>query len=155
MGSITRAVEVGVPPHVAFLKFVNELSEWWPKEYTWSQSALREMRIDAKVNGLCSEIGPNGFRCDWGTVTALTDGESIQLKWQISPTRAPVPDPGNASDIRVDFVQEGSSTMVKFVHFHFENHGKGAEDYRRMMDAEPGWDYILNKYKAHCERVSK
>jgi uncharacterized protein YndB with AHSA1/START domain len=152
MEKITKKLKLGISPDIAFQKFVNELNEWWPKEYTWSQDKLKEIKIDGRKDGLCMEIGPNGFRCDWGTVIEFTDNEKIRLKWQISPKREPVPNPENASDLSVDFTQEGSSTTIKFEHFNFENHGEGSDDYRKMMDSEQGWDYILNSFKKYCEK---
>jgi hypothetical protein len=152
MEIITRRLKIGTVPEIAFKKFVNEFNEWWPKEYTWSQDKLKEIKIDKRKDGLCTEIGPNGFRCDWGTVKKYTDNEKISLKWQISPNREPIPNPDKASDLNVDFYRDGNSTTIKFEHFNFDNHGKGSEDYRKMMDSDFGWDYILKKYKEYCEK---
>lgn len=146
MKEIQKELKVAVSPEVAFRKFVNELNEWWPKEYTWSQDKLQEIRIDGRENGLCTEIGPYGFRCDWGRVTEMQENEIIALKWQIGPTREPVPDPAKASDIRVRFTREDKFTIMSFEHFNFENHGEGADEYREMMDSDKGWDYILERY---------
>lgn len=152
MEKITKRFKIKIPSEVAFQKFVYELNEWWPKEYTWSQDKLKEIKIDGRKDGLCTEIGPNGFRCDWGIVTEFTVNEKISLKWQISPKREPIPDPDKASDLNVGFLQEGSSTVIEFEHLNFDNHGEGSEDYRRMMDSEHGWDYILRNYKKYCEQ---
>lgn len=151
MEKITKELKVGIAKDKAFQKFVNELNEWWPKEYTWSQDKLKEIRINGQKDGLCTEIGPYGFRCDWGRVTELIENEKIKLKWQISPKREPVPDPGKASDIEIGFKDNKGLTTVEFVHRNFENHGEGAEDYRNMMNGEQGWVYILNAYKKYCE----
>lgn len=146
MKEIRKELKVAVSPDVAFEKFLNELNEWWPREYTWSQDKLQEIRIDGSENGLCTEIGPYGFRCDWGRVTEVKENESIALKWQIGPNREPVPDPAKASDIRISFIREGKFTIMSFEHFNFENHGEGADEYRKMMDSDQGWDYILERY---------
>lgn len=151
MERITKRLKVGISTDAAFRKFVSELNKWWPKEYTWSQDNLKEIRIDGKKNGLCTEIGPHGFRCDWGRVTELNVNKNIELKWQISPKREPVPNPDKASDIKVDFTRDGHSTTIRFEHFNFENHGEGFDDYRKIMDSEQGWDYILNNYKKYCK----
>lgn len=151
MEKITKELKVGIAKDKAFQKFVNELNEWWPKEYTWSQDKLKEIRINGQKDGLCTEIGPYGFRCDWGRVTELIENEKIKLKWQISPKREPVPDPGKASDIEIGFKDNKGLTTVEFVHRNFENHGEGAEDYRNVMNGEQGWVYILNAYKKYCE----
>lgn len=153
MKTINRELKVGVPGNRAFKKFLREFNEWWPKEYTWSQDALKEIRIDGKPDGLCTEIGPHGFRCDWGRITELVENQKIALKWQIGPMREPVPDPEKASDLEIVFEENGiSSTTIKFEHRNFENHGDGAEKYLQMMDGPQGWDYILKCYSNYCER---
>ena len=157
MKKITKGVKVSIPKDMAFRKFLNDINEWWPKEYTWSQDALEQISIDGKKDGLCTEIGPHRFRCDWGRVTELVENEQIGLKWQISPTREPIPNPEYASDIRIKFNNDGDYlTSVKFEHYNFENHGIGAEDYQEMMDSHQGWEFILDCYKKYCEkRVNK
>ncbi|MEQ8474119.1 MAG: SRPBCC domain-containing protein [Marinoscillum sp.] len=152
MEGISKSIKIGVSPEVAFQKFVKELKEWWPKEYTWSQEKLEKIQIEAKKGGLCTEIGPHGFRCDWGRVTEWTENTQIGLKWQISPKREPIPNPEKASDIKVDFVEKDHLTILDFQHFNFENHGENSDDYRKMMDSEQGWDYILNNFKTYCEK---
>ncbi|SDR72017.1 hypothetical protein SAMN04488552_0696 [Christiangramia echinicola] len=64
MERISKSLKIGIRSDLAYQKFVNEFSEWWPKEYTWSQDKLEEIKIDERKNGLCTEIGSNGFRCD-------------------------------------------------------------------------------------------
>ena len=153
MEMISKKLNIGISSEGAFSKFVYEIGKWWPKEYTWSQDKLVDMRIDGKVDGLCTETGPYGFRCDWGRVTKLEENREIGLKWQISPKREPVPDPAKASDIRVEFKEDGkSSTIMEFEHRNFENHGDGSMDYLKMMDSAQGWDYILNSFKKYCEQ---
>lgn len=152
MERISKRITIAIDPDKAFQKFVNELNEWWPKAFTWSQDKLKEIKIDGRKDGLCAEIGPNGFRCDWGTVTEFTEHQKIGIKWQISQKREPIPDPDQASDVTVDFIGEDHSTVLRFEHFNFENHGEGADDYRKMMDSEQGWDYILKIYKNYCEK---
>lgn len=151
MKSITKNIDLSIPAHLAFQKFVIDFNYWWPKEYTWSQDKLEEIRIDGKVNGLCTEIGPHGFRSDWGRVTEFRQGQYLEMKWQISPNREPVPNPDHASDLKISFRKNGDGTVVEFEHANFENHGDGAEKYRQMMDSEMGWDYILKAYQTYCE----
>ncbi len=151
MKTIIKKLNLKIPRGMAYQKFVEELNEWWPKEYTWSQESLREIKIDGKENGLCTEIGPYGFRCDWGRVTQLVENEYIKLKWQIGPTREPVPNPKNASTVKVQFLARGPfETSVELEHSNFENHGKGADEYQEMMNGERGWDYILLNYTEYC-----
>jgi|SRR5690606_7844586 Uncharacterized conserved protein len=152
MDAITENIEVSIPIQQSFDLFVNRLTLWWPPEYTWSGDKLVELRIDPIPNGLCSEIGPNGFRCDWGTVTAIAPQQHISFKWQISATRSPLPDPDGASEVQVSFRQlPGQRTLVELIHKTFSNHGEGFEAYRNAMASAHGWPYILSAFARYAE----
>ncbi len=153
MGRISKEIKVDLVTREAYEKFVTEFNEWWPKEYTWSQNMLHEISIDARIDGMCSEIGPYGFRSDWGRVTDLDEGTFIEMKWQIGPNREPVPNPDRASDILIEFTEDDEGTLIVFQHFNFGNLGEGAEEYRNLMDSEQGWDYILGCFKNYCEKI--
>lgn len=132
---------------LVFDLFVNRLCHWWPKAYTWSGDALVDIRIDAVVDGWCSETGPLGFRCDWGRVIQVATGEKLVMLWQISPARVPEPNPDKASLLQVQFDElEQGATRVTVWHTGFENHGAGAAGYARNMDSEKGWEYILQTF---------
>ena len=144
---IVRKFEMDVPLEKAFNDLVRELNNWWPKEYTWSQEGLQTISIAPYLNGLCTEIGPFGFRCDWGRVVAYEENELIRIKWQISPKRLPEPNPDKASELEFRFhAADQRKTNLEFAHKHFANHGEAAAEYQKAMESEQGWDYILNKY---------
>lgn len=149
---ISKQLILEIDLEQAFDNFWRRINEWWPKEYTWSQDQLKEIRMDGVLNGLCSEIGPHDFRCDWGRITEFSEGEVLAFKWQISLKREPIPKPEDASDVRIYFTNQDKSTVLNFEHFNFINHGESGEEYRQMMDSEYGWDYILKKFKAYCEK---
>lgn len=152
MNSISKSVEVNISTEKAFVYFIEELVNWWPREYTWSQDALVDMKIDARVNGLCSEIGPNDFRCDWGTVTAIEHQTLVAFTWQISLNRAPIPNPQKASNVKIRFHSiSGIKTHVTLEHTNFKNHGKEHERYLQAMDSGEGWSFILKRFKHYCE----
>ncbi|MGB5941799.1 MAG: SRPBCC domain-containing protein [Leeuwenhoekiella sp.] len=151
MEKIAKKLNVKIAREKAYHIFLNELGGWWPREYTWSQEKLIKIGIDPKINGLCFEIGPHGFRCDWGRVTALEENHRIKLKWQISPKREPIPNPDRASDLSIVLITNDQGTTLLFEHLNFENHGDGAKEYRNVMNGTYGWDYILGKYKKYCE----
>ncbi len=116
-------------------------------EYTWSQEALAAIGIEPRAGGSCFELGPHGFRLDWGRVLAWEPPSRLVFSWQIGPTRVPEPDPARASEVAVHFEPADGGTRVALVHRAFERHGDGAEDYRAAMYSEPGWDYILGRYR--------
>lgn len=152
MDAITKSVKFSISRKEVFRKFLHEFNAWWPKAYTWSQEKLQEIRIDAKKDGLCTEIGPFGFRCDWGRVTDLEENRLIVLKWQISPKREPIPNPEKSSTVRIEFTDDGDSTFIKLEHSHFGNHGSDSDSYKQAMNSEVGWDYILAEFKTYCEK---
>lgn len=151
MKPIEKTITVSLSHIKAFDSFISDINSWWPKKYTWSQEKLKEIRIERKTGGLCTEIGPHGFRCDWGRVIHLAENETLFVKWQIGSKREPVPDPDNASDLKISFAPNHSKTLVTLQHMNFDNHGVGAEEYRNLMNSETGWDYILSSYRSYCE----
>lgn len=152
MAAIVKKIEIPLSKYSAFEVFVNDLNGWWPKEYTWSQEKLKQILIEPEKNGLCIEIGPYNFRCDWGRVTGFEKGDRISIKWQISPQRVPVPDPDKSSDVDVVFKEKTESeTILELMHSNFENHGEGSEAYREAMNSEQGWGYILSRFVEYCK----
>jgi len=150
MEEIRKEFEMNLSKEKAFQNFIYRLNEWWPKEFTWSGKALQEIYIEQQENGHCIEIGPHDFRCDWGRVLTWNPPDKITFTWQIGPNREPQPDPEKASKVKIIFEsKEPDKTLVRVEHSGFENHGEGAEDYRKAMDSVYGWDYILNCYKQH------
>lgn len=131
----------------AFDRFVRELDAWWPREYSWSQDVLHAIGVQPRPGGLCFEIGPHDFRCDWGRVVDWTPPEQFRLAWQIGPGREPVPNPLHASSLEVSFASDGPDfTTVTLIHDAFDRHGRGAEDYRAMMASGRGWPFILQRF---------
>jgi hypothetical protein len=150
MADIKKTIVVNGSPAEAFRIFVHEIHHWWPHAYTWSQDALVEMRIEAQPGGLCTEIGPHGFRCDWGRVIQWVENEKIGFLWQISPRREPVPQPEKASEVQLSFDAQGDHSHVERMHDHFERHGEGSKQYKEMMGSAYGWPYILECYQHYC-----
>lgn len=135
----------------AFELWTAGFTSWWPAEYTWSQDVLEWIGIDPQLGGRCTERGPNGFECDWGHVTGWDPPEHVELAWQISPRREPVPDPARASRIAVRFTEQSTGTVLRFEHDRFERHGDEGATYRNALNAPEGWPYILTRY---CEAAA-
>ncbi|SCL23730.1 Uncharacterized conserved protein YndB, AHSA1/START domain [Micromonospora nigra] len=138
---------VPVPTDRAFSVFTGELTDWWVTEYTWSgPNLLAELGMEPRAGGMLYEIGPHGFRADWGRVLTWDPPRRLVFTWQIGPDRVPVPDPARASEVEVLFGPEGSGTRVEVAHRHFDRHGAAAEGYREALTA--GWHELLSRYAA-------
>jgi uncharacterized protein YndB with AHSA1/START domain len=148
---IRESIRVRVAPEVAFQRFTEEFGAWWPREFSWSQDVLEQIGMEPGEGGLLSELGPHGFRLDWGRITTWEAPRRLVFTWQITGKREPQPDPAKASEVRVHFEAEGRGTRVDVEHTAFERHGEGAREYR---DALAGaWRYALERYVAYVNRV--
>ena len=138
---------VPIAPSAAFTRFTADIQSWWPPEYTWSQDALASFGIEPHTGGFCYEIGPHGFRCDWGRVLEWDPPHRLTFTWQISPRREPVPDPSRASrvDLRFEDAGHGRTTVI-LTHSDFARHGEGASDYRDAMASPQGWPFIMQRF---------
>lgn len=61
MEKIIKKIKLEIPTDKAFQIFVNEFNEWWPREYTWSQDKLMEIKIEGRKDGLCKRLDPMDF----------------------------------------------------------------------------------------------
>ncbi|MFU8872307.1 SRPBCC family protein [Micromonospora sp. SL4-19] len=137
----------------AFAVFTGSLTDWWVREYTWSgPEALAELGIEPRAGGMLYEIGPYGFRGDWGRVLVWDPPRRLVFTWQIGPDRVPVPDPAQASEVEVVFLAEGPArTRVEVEHRSFDRHGAAAEGYREALTA--GWQELLCRYLGTVART--
>jgi uncharacterized protein YndB with AHSA1/START domain len=148
--SVRSTILVPGPPERAFSVFTRRLHNWWVKEYTWSgPDALAEIGIEPREGGMAYEIGPHGFRTDWGRVVAWQPPRRLVFVWQIGPDRAPVPDPVQASEVEVRFSPADGGTLVELEHRNFDRHGDAAEGYRQALTA--GWQELLSRYAVAVE----
>jgi len=148
MVKIRHEVQVVAGPERAFEAFTGELMNWWPADYTWSGSlALVDIGMEPGAGGLCFEIGPHGFHCDWGRVLTWDPPRRLVFTWQIGPNREPVPDPARASEVEVRF-RDGK---VEFEHRGFERYGPPGDDYRKALASPEGWPFILDRFRSYLE----
>ncbi|MFI6261496.1 SRPBCC family protein [Micromonospora sp. NPDC051006] len=146
--SLRCGLSVPVPAERAFAVFTEALTDWWVSEYTWSgPQALAELGMEPRAGGMLYEIGPYGFRADWGRVLTWDPPRRLVFTWQIGPDRSPVPDPAHASEVEVLFLaDEPEQTRLELEHRHFDRHGEAAEGYRKALTA--GWHELLSRYVA-------
>lgn len=143
--SLRTILFVPATPRQAYKAFTEGMADWWVKEYTWSgPDTLVDIGIEPRKDGMAYEIGPHGFRVDWGRVLIWEPPRRLVFTWQIGPDRTPVPDPAKASEIDARFEPEADGTRVEVEHRHFDRHGEAAEGYLRALSA--GWRELLARY---------
>ncbi len=145
---IDVSVNINANQSDAFIAFTEYFQTWWPKGYTLSKDALSEIGIEPSEGGFCFEIGPHGFRCDWGRVLEWNPAEILRFTWQLGANSAPQPNPDMASEVHVDFKKnQDGSTSVTLAHECIERHGEGAVQYRDELASEYGWPYLIKQYQ--------
>ncbi|MEV1143626.1 SRPBCC family protein [Micromonospora sp. NPDC049799] len=150
--SLRSTLLVPTTPEEAFGVFTQAMTDWWVTEYTWSgPGLLAELGMEPRPGGMLYEIGPYGFRSDWGRVLTWDPPRRLVFTWQIGADRVPVPDPARASEVEVLFHPDGPHrTRVEVEHRHFDRHGQAAEGYRQALTA--GWHELLSRYAATAVR---
>jgi uncharacterized protein YndB with AHSA1/START domain len=142
-------VSVDLPPEPAFALFTDGMTEWWPREFSWSQDRLEKMAIEPREGGFAYERGPNGFTVHWGRVITCDVPQRIVFTWQIAADRSPQPDPERASEVEVVFTgSEAGGTDVALEHRGWERHGEGAREYRDGFEAAGAWPRALESFAA-------
>jgi uncharacterized protein YndB with AHSA1/START domain len=150
---IRIAVEVDADPGGAFSTFVDRFGDWWPHANSWSGGVLEAIGIEPRVGGMCHEIGPYGFRLDWGRVIAWEPPGRLAFTWQIEMDRTPQPNPAHASEVEVTFEPIDGGTRVTLVHDAFVRHTVDGAAYRDAMASTDGWPLLLDRYVARVRRA--
>jgi uncharacterized protein YndB with AHSA1/START domain len=145
---LRSSCSVGVSVARAFEVFTEGLGTWWIREFTWSgPDALERIGVEPGVDGKCYEIGPYGFRCDWGRVLVWDPPGHLTFTWQIGPDRVPEPDPRRATEVELHFYPDGEGrTRIDLEQRGFDRHGTGGAAYREALIG--GWDQLLARYAA-------
>jgi uncharacterized protein YndB with AHSA1/START domain len=135
----------------AFEMFRHDITQWWPREFTWSGEALEALYFEGRRGGILWERGPEGFRIDIARVMRWVPPERIVLRWHVGPNKMPEPDPARAGEVEIRFVpEEPGRTRIELEHRSFSNHGAGAEGYRAQMGSTKGWPAILRAFSDRC-----
>ena len=152
--SVSCQVNVPLPVGNAFELFTDGFVSWWPRDYSYSREVLEAIVLGNMQGAWCFELGPDGFRCDWGRILKWNPPYQISFTWQITPKGVPQPDPNKASLVSVRFVERGAQeTLVELEHSFFERHGSGAAEYRAEMASEFGWPYLLELYTVVAQKT--
>ena len=146
---IKFSVSVHVSAEEAFNTFTSCFQSWWPAAYTLSQDVLVKIGIEPKEGGLCFEIGPHDFRCDWGRVIKWNPPSQLILSWQVNQNSAPEPNPAKASELHVNFVEVNGATKVEIEHHNIHRHSSGNDKYREELESEYGWPYLLSEFQKY------
>lgn len=136
---VVKSVVVACPKEKAFDTFTKRLSEWWPKDKhsvsAMDGAAARKVALDPRPGGAIWEIGADGTRHDWGSVTAYDPHDRLELAWHIA---RPVE---QATRVTVEFAAHAAGTQVTLTHDGWSVLGGEADKMRDGYNA--GWSHVF------------
>ena len=136
--AVRKTVTVDCTVEEAFRVFTTEAGSWWPVDTHSINVEVEDIVFEPGVGGTVYEIGANGERAHWATVLEWDPPHRLVLSWNILER------PGDATEVEVRFVPDGSGARVELEHRGWED----VEDDRAAKRAnyDTGWDVVLREY---------
>ena len=142
VSALRREIVVAARPDLAFEVFVNRIGQWWPLAEFSVFGADASVSFDGDD---IVEVGSDGQRSVWGSVTARRPGHELAFSWH------PGRDAERASQVTVTFEPAGEHTLVRLVHDGWEVF---AEPAAARAEYEHGWPVVLGRYGVHAATVA-
>jgi uncharacterized protein YndB with AHSA1/START domain len=155
--SISHSVVADAPQERAFYAFAQQMTSWWPRQYTWSGENFGHIVLDPELGSRWYEVDAAGAeQPTWGTLMAWEPPSRLALTWMIGAKREPETDPSHASQVEVTFMEETpGKTRVSVTHSGFKHHGEAWESYRDGMSGAEGWPRILESFAEYAGQQMK
>ena len=146
---VRRQVVVEAPIEQAFTVFTQRFGDFKPREHNLLSVPITETVFEPKVGGHIVDRGADGSECRWARILAYEPPNRVVFSWDISPRWQLETDPGNASEVEVQFVAETPQrTRVELEHRHLDRHGDGWQGVRDGVAHDAGWLLYLDRYAA-------
>jgi uncharacterized protein YndB with AHSA1/START domain len=144
---VRHEVVVRGTPAEAFAAFTERMDEIKPKEHNMLGSPIVSTTFEPRVGGRIFDRGEDGSECRWARILAFDPPNRLVFSWDIGPTWQLESDPGNASEVEVQFIPDGPDrTRVALEHRHFDRHGPGWPAVRDGVADEQGWPLYLARF---------
>jgi uncharacterized protein YndB with AHSA1/START domain len=149
---VRRQIVVQAPIEQAFTAFTQRFGDFKPPEHNLLGVPIAETVFDPRVGGSITDRGADGSECPWATVLAYEPPTRVVFSWNISPRWQLETDPGNTSEVEVQFIADGPDrTRVELEHRNLDRHGAGWESVRDGVADDQGWPLYLDRYAALLE----
>jgi len=141
---VEQRIVVRLAPADAFELFTRGLARWWPfKGHSCSEDA-QDVLFEGHVGGAVTEIGADGSRHTWGTLTAWDPPSAFAMTWH------PGQDAARATQLSIRFTAVATGCEVHLVHGGWDVLGDGAEATRGNYDQ--GWAWVLGHFVQRAGR---
>jgi Activator of Hsp90 ATPase homolog 1-like protein len=150
IATVRKSIRVRATPLAAFEFFTAGIDRWWPKSHNIGQAPIRRCVVEPRVGGRWYTELTDGSEVTIGHVRVWEPGRRFVFTWEISAQWRPEPRVALASEVEVQFTEEGAThTRVDLEHRDFERMGEGGEAMRAAVDG--GWIGILELYRQALE----
>jgi hypothetical protein len=147
---VRKSIRVRARPLAAFEFFTAGIDRWWPKSHNIGRAPIRRSVVEPWVGGRWYSELSDGSQVTIGHVRAWEPGRRFAFSWEISAQWQPEPRSALASEVEVQFTQDGEThTRVDIEHRDFERMEEGGELMRGAVDK--GWLAILELYRQALE----
>ena len=142
MESITKTIQVAVPPSRAFAVWTERIDLWWPKDgHTRSRRTDVQVAFEPVVGGRFFERAPDGEEHDWGRVLMWDPPRGLAYSWFMGSGEA------TPTEVEVRFEPLGATKTQVTVH-----HRRAALDPERWERRSKGfarsWVTVIEHYQA-------
>ncbi|MFF5218591.1 SRPBCC domain-containing protein [Micromonospora sp. NPDC000442] len=141
---IRQAVLVEAAQERTFDTFIGRLAEWWPiQTRVLAPGAVRDVIVEAHLDGRIYEVRDDGSQSDWGRITSWRPPESLSFTWEVTPG----PD---FTEVEIRFQRLGPAlTRVMVTHHGWERLDPALFD--RYHKFANGWPGILRRFAMLAE----
>jgi uncharacterized protein YndB with AHSA1/START domain len=151
---VHHQVVVDGTPERAFAAFTERMGDIKPKDHNLLSAPIVETVFEPRVGGHIYDRAEDGSECRWARVLAFEPPHRVVFSWDIGPTWELEQDPGNASEVEVRFLADGSGrTRVELEHRHLDRHGPGWPAIHAGVDSDRGWPLYLQRLEAVLQPV--
>lgn len=142
---ISLAVDLDVPPEVAWRRFVEGFGEWWPNlTHSLSRAPGTRCILEGHAGGRLYEVAPDGSEHLWGHVEYAQAPEAVCFSWH------PGRDAESAQQVAVTFEATPGGCRARLVHGRWEALGEIAPILRAQY--VPGWQHVFAELFARYAR---
>ena len=118
----------------------------WPHDHSVSGDPDLTVTFEPRPGGRIFERTSQGAEHDWGEVLVWNPPEQLVYLWQIGRDR------GAATEVEVNFSEEGADTTISIVHRGWKRLGDEGPELRNRN--RQGWSGLLPHYHRACAETS-
>lgn len=135
---VEQRIVVKLTPDDAFDLFTRGLARWWPFKGHSCSDAAQDVVFEPRVGGSVTEIGADGSRHAWGTLTTWDPPSAFAMTWH------PGQDASRATQLTLRFSAVAGGCEVHLMHGGWDVLGADADAMRGNYDQ--GWGWVLGHY---------